>query len=846
MSARNALVTIAFIGGLAAASSKPAAAESSDVWSSFLVAFQKAGSASVASARAVFDRMASQLRRSGRDDLAADIEKALRDAKYVDGVIEEGLRSSRSFARFTHRGRPVSGKVVEVDARSVKLRTAVGKTVDLPLEELSPRDLVRASGLLRYKLATTAQVGAYYFVRGDQKSAGEMLAQPATGAAEKKRASYAALVQQATALAAKKTEQEPAAAAAPPPDKPVQVAEAQPTPAKKPGGRVPRTGGPYEPDALTVLLLHFDETDAPPADSSPTLAELTEAKNVTRVTGGAARHGGALSFNGHSSSLYFRSEGELALEEPSLTLEAWVKQHDRFAGSMGTQDIITQGERTGYHLGLIRGRLFFAVMMEGNVRTSVGDGENDMIELPLDAWAHVAATYDGKQLKLYVDGEYKAHRTYNGKPARPPDDVIIGSRFSGAIDEVRISKTVRSFAGLDRSGRGEQKLGLPSLALLQDVSARYDPARVVARRISAVGGAVAGHRAFNMFTEKALTPEGAYTFDDGTNLTGVRVGIEDGLAELRKSFADSVPEIVRICFGPYDIAKGRTAEDLKPRLEELVHFLIDRGALPVLYTMPMPTIAADRGGMAISDYNQMVRDLATALRVPLVDAHLVLNDPTARGKHLSSSGTPTREGYEALSQKFVELYRDLEYWVMARGPERVDDVAAADRAALDAAAKPVSTKPRPKGNLVANGGFEKLNDTTKFALGWTSHQWGGAAAKHSCRVDRAESHGGARSLVVRGLTEGAKSGAFTSVSLHPGPYEVRFWVSADVDEGKTAKVFCHLGGFECDAVDVGSKWTQVVHRITVDERTFAASLRLWTTAVRVRVWFDDVEVEAVE
>jgi len=843
MSARHVIVTLGLVVSIAAAPARSAAAANpDDVWAAFLIAFHNAGKEGVASARDVLADQRAQLMRLDRDEMVAALEKAVRDAKFVDEAIDEGLRGARGFVRFTYRGRPVSGKVVEVTGRGLRLRTAVGKQVDLARAELSPQELARASGLVRYKLATAAQLGAYYLARGETDAAKAILGGDASNDA--KRATYAALAAQIAGVTAKKPEP-PAKEEDAPPAEAAPVAAASPERAKR-AARVPRTGGPYEPDALTVLLLHFDEETASPTDSSPAFAECVEAKDVTRVTGGAARHGSALSFNGHSSSVFMRSEGELSLREPALTIEAWVNQHDRFAGNLGAQDIVTQGDKTGYHLGLVRGRLFFAVMMEGGTRASVGDNEDEMIEIPSDTWVHVAGTYDGGALRLYVDGVFMARYTFNGKPAPPPDDVIVGSRFSGAIDEVRISKTVRAFSGLDRSRRGEEKLGLPNLALVQDLAARYDPARVTAKRIVTVGGAVAGHRAFDAFVAQRLGEGGGYVLADKDELTGGRVGVDDGLSALRARLENETPEIVRVCFGPYDIAKGKAAGELKPRLEELARLVLDRGAVPVLYTLPMPIIPADRGGMAINDFNQMVRELARDLRVPCLDAHMVLNDPGARGKNLTPTGAPTRDGYEALAGKFVELYRDLEYWVMARGADRVTDVAAADAAAAELAAESVAREPRPKGNLVVNGGFEAVDERSNFARGWTSHQWGPPSAKHSCRVDRTERHAGDRSLVIRGLTEGAKSGAFTSVSLHEGPYEVRFWVSADVDEGQGVKVFCHLGGYACDTVEIGAKWTKVVHRVEVEDRQLTASLRLWTTAVRVRVWIDDVEVEAVE
>jgi hypothetical protein len=63
--------------------------------------------------------------------------------------------------------------------------------------------------------------------------------------------------------------------------------------------------------------------------------------------------------------------------------------------------------------------------------------------LPLNAWSHVAATYEGTVMALYVNGVQVASQAQSGAVATSTDPLTIGGNssgedFAGIIDEVRI------------------------------------------------------------------------------------------------------------------------------------------------------------------------------------------------------------------------------------------------------------------------------------------------------------------------------------------------------------------------------------------------------------------------
>ena len=72
--------------------------------------------------------------------------------------------------------------------------------------------------------------------------------------------------------------------------------------------------------------------------------------------------------------------------------------------------------------------------------------------LPVNAWTHLAATYDGTTMRLYVNGVQVASRPQTGNiatstnPLQIGGDSIYGQYWSGRIDEVRVYNRALSAA----------------------------------------------------------------------------------------------------------------------------------------------------------------------------------------------------------------------------------------------------------------------------------------------------------------------------------------------------------------------------------------------------------------
>ena len=154
----------------------------------------------------------------------------------------------------------------------------------------------------------------------------------------------------------------------------------------------------------------------------------------------AGRFGNALSFNGTSARVTVPDSASLDLTS-AMTLEAWVFPT---AGPGVWRDVIYKGPDDIYYL-----------MSSSDSSTPAAGGIFSgplygTSTLPLNVWSHLAATFDGTILRLYVNGIQVSSYT----PFTPittssgaltiGGDALYGQFFAGRIDEVRIYNTALS------------------------------------------------------------------------------------------------------------------------------------------------------------------------------------------------------------------------------------------------------------------------------------------------------------------------------------------------------------------------------------------------------------------
>ena len=107
-----------------------------------------------------------------------------------------------------------------------------------------------------------------------------------------------------------------------------------------------------------------------------------------------------------------------------LTVEAWVYPTDlaswkliccHWAGAVGK-----------YHLGVTNG--------VPNMHVNTDKGTNNAasaLALGVKEWYHVAGTYDGKNIKIYINGKLEGEKPHKGKMTTgSPWDVMVGTKGS--------------------------------------------------------------------------------------------------------------------------------------------------------------------------------------------------------------------------------------------------------------------------------------------------------------------------------------------------------------------------------------------------------------------------------
>jgi hypothetical protein len=193
-------------------------------------------------------------------------------------------------------------------------------------------------------------------------------------------------------------------------------------------------------ESSLVGYWNFDE------DSGDVASDLSGGKNDGAISGVSLTSGitgNALSFTGEKNSyVEIHDSASLGMTD-AMTISAWInpdkvtsydrivaKPHGKFASPHNMYSLIFDNAGHARFEGCI-----------GERKTGI----NGVSKIPLNEWTHIAATYDGLRLKLYMNGNLESTKDVTGGICTNDMPIYIGcnvfysgENFNGIIDEVRI------------------------------------------------------------------------------------------------------------------------------------------------------------------------------------------------------------------------------------------------------------------------------------------------------------------------------------------------------------------------------------------------------------------------
>lgn len=207
------------------------------------------------------------------------------------------------------------------------------------------------------------------------------------------------------------------------------------------------TSNPTSPTGL-VAAYGFEEASGGTTTDASGNGNLGTITGATRITGG--KYGKALSFDGTSNVVIV--PGSSSLNVPTgMTQEAWIMP----TASKTNWTAVLHRETDAYYL--------HASSPAGAMRPAGGavfNGSEQYVAaplaVPLNVWTHLATTYDGTILRIYINGSEVASRTLSGTVEANSKTLRIGGNtysdqyFAGLIDEVRVYNRALSASEISR------------------------------------------------------------------------------------------------------------------------------------------------------------------------------------------------------------------------------------------------------------------------------------------------------------------------------------------------------------------------------------------------------------
>ncbi len=159
----------------------------------------------------------------------------------------------------------------------------------------------------------------------------------------------------------------------------------------------------------------------------------------------------AISFDGEDDEIIIKdTDNAIDSISTGLTISTWVKMEREYSGSYPGEKLIERNDGDGYKYSLaIKEDNYGPGNMQSSVETivfSMGGAELTFRDSPIQPgkWFHVVGTFDGEEMKLYLNGREAKNRPYETVINLSDSDLIVGNSadgnkpFRGNLDEVQM------------------------------------------------------------------------------------------------------------------------------------------------------------------------------------------------------------------------------------------------------------------------------------------------------------------------------------------------------------------------------------------------------------------------